>query len=220
VARAELSASAGRVEDDRPADLGSVAQDLASKLKTPSTGASPGAASVAADTAGKLQEIPDLVRVDSERLFRLALAKACGSTDKGAKSVLWRDGDDEVVLEVSGARIATTDRLIVTSIPVFTDQSGAAEVVVPFVTSAADDAEGLIAATEVHPRGPAAIIDIFGEALVAVAWSALVETAAAWAHAAGEQAIGVGLAPAGLSATRSALRVRAQVRISRDQELP
>ncbi len=159
--------------------------------------------------AGKLQKIADLERIHAEHLFRIAFAGACGSTDL-RRNVLWRDGDNELLLLVSQARLATSTRLIVISIPVFTDQTGEVEVVLPFVTNEPADSACLIAATETRPRGPAAVIDAFGESIVAVAWAALVDTTTAWAAAAGQKTRGIALAPAGFSATKSGLHFMAQ----------
>lgn len=217
-----VGTSMARPPQERPArrrtrtapTLEAVARDLAAAVARPKTRAGAGRAAGVKPpaTAGKLRAIPDLKRQDTERLLRLALVKVCGGDATAARrGILWRDADDELVLYVGRARLATANRLVVVSIPVYTDQSGDAEVVVPVVTNTPADPVGLIAATEARPRGPAAAIDVFGEALVATVWAALVETAAAWASAAGRGTTGGTLAPAGLAATKAALRVSAQV---------
>ena len=163
---------------------------------------------------GKLREIAHLERAGAGQLLQSALVRICGGdADSDKRGVLWRDGDDELVLHPGRAALATAERLIVVTIPVYTDQTGDAEVVVPFVTNPSESALGLIAATETKPRGPAPIIDVFGDALVAAAWAALVETVASWAADAGETAGHGRLAPAGLAATKSALLVSAQQRL-------
>jgi hypothetical protein len=161
---------------------------------------------------GALQPVAALARGNAEELFRLALRRACGdeAPDAPERGVLWHDAGDSIVLYVSRSRLLTTERLIVVTIPIYTDQSAAAEVVMPFVTSAPDDGLGLMAAAETKPRGPAAVIDVFGDALVMVAWAALVETAAAWAAAAGRDAVGLALEPAGLAASKAGLVVHGQ----------
>lgn len=162
---------------------------------------------------GQLRPIPDLERGRAERLFQSALVRVCGGDPRvAARGILWRDAGNEIVLHPARATLATGERLIVVAIPVYTDQTGDALVAIPFVTNAGDSALGLIAATETTPRGPAAVVDVFGDTLVAVAWAALVETAAAWAGAAGDAAGHGRLAPAGLSATKAALLVTAQGR--------
>lgn len=160
---------------------------------------------------GRLRSLPPLSRADIQRLFRAALIRACGGDARAsARGVLWRDGSDEVIVYAARAIVSMGPALLVTSIPVYTDESGDAQVVVPFVTNPAESPWGLIAATETKPRGPAAVIDVFGDALVAVAWAALVEAAAAWAGAAGNAAGNGRLTPAGLSATKEGLLVIGQ----------
>lgn len=167
---------------------------------------------------GKLVPIPHLKPADSEQMFRYALLRVCNIDARAAKGgILWRDADDEMVLRAGQATFATGEQLIVVSIPVYTDQSGEAEIVIPFVTNPADSEIGLIAASETKPRGPAAIVDLFGDALVAVAWAALIEVAAAWADAVGESSGQGRLAPAGLAATRHGLRVSAQGKLEPEE---
>jgi hypothetical protein len=162
---------------------------------------------------GQLRDISELQRTDADQLFRAAFLRACNVDPRIAdRGLLWRDGDNEMVLVVDKVAISTTDRLIVVSLPIYTDQSGDATVAIPFVTNPADSALGLIASSEAKPRGPKAVVDIFGDALIAVAWAALVETAAAWAAAAGEAGGHGRLAPAGLVATRTGFLVSAQGR--------
>lgn len=190
--------------------LESIGRALAGARKKPRAASRTRSRDTAPEAIRKLRKIPDLGRAKAQQLLRIALAEACGSSDRTQKSILWRDGDDELLLHVSRTRVAMAARLIVICIPVFTDQSGEAEVVVPFVTNTATDPVGLIAATETRPRGPAAVVDVFGESLVAVAWAALVNAAAAWTAAVGQKGSGIALVPAGLSATKFALRVSAQ----------
>jgi hypothetical protein len=155
---------------------------------------------------GKLHPLPNLVRSRVERLFRLALFRICrGTSSSIEQDVLWVDGDDEVLLYVGRSCVRTGERMIVVEIPLYYDQIGDTQVVISFITNTSDDLIGLIAATETKPRGEAAVIDLFGDALVACAWAALVETINAWAGVVGEMQLGVKLAPAGLAATKAGL---------------
>lgn len=153
-------------------------------------------------------ELP-LDRIGAERLLRRAIHRAAGGSGLEG-DLLWQEGGDALLLHLGRVRLATADRLAVVGVPIYSDQSGEAEVVIPFVTNAAADPVGLTAATESVPRGPRVVVDRFGEALVAVAWAGLVEMSAAWAAAAGARATGTALAPAGLAATRKGLTIVVQ----------
>lgn len=205
-----------RRKADASPTLDALARELAVRAVRPGarrSGSATRSATARGVQPGKLHPIGQLNRADAEKMFRTALVRVCGGDAHAVDGgVLWRDADDELFLHVSRAALATGERLIVVSIPLYTDQTGETAVVVPFVTNSRQSALGLIAATETKPRGPAAVIDLFGDALVAAAWAALVEAAAAWAGAAGEAAGHGRLAPAGLAATKAALIVSAQGR--------
>lgn len=156
-------------------------------------------------------ELPELSASDIKKPFRLALASICErSEDARARTeVLWRDGGNELLLYLDKVRVEFGEQLLVAVLPVYTDQSGESEVLVPFVTRPADDAFGLMAATECVPRGPHEVVDAFGDALVALAWAAVVKTIDAWSDAAESAAKQQGLRPTGLAVTKGKLRITA-----------
>ena len=65
----------------------------------------------------------------------------------------------------------------------------------------------MLVATEDRPRGPAIIVDAWGDALVAFAWDVLLTVATAVADASGNDTDGAGLIPAALTASPDGLRV-------------
>jgi hypothetical protein len=65
----------------------------------------------------------------------------------------------------------------------------------------------MLVATEERPRGPAVIVDAWGDALVAFAWDVLLTVATAVADASGSDKDGAGLIPAALTASPEGLRI-------------
>jgi len=149
----------------------------------------------------------DISHSDIQQPFRLALASLCersGDT-KPLSKVLWRDGGNEMLLNIQEVRLELGKQFVVAVLPVYTDQSGESEVIVPFVTRPEKNALGFMAGTESVPRGPHEVIDAFGDSLVALSWAAIVKTILAWSNAAG----GKEMQPIGFTATRDKLRINA-----------
>jgi hypothetical protein len=183
-----------------------LADSLARRAPAPAGGDAPRAL-----RSARLGPVLRLDRRAAERLFRLALLDAtAGETVARPRAVLWRDGGDTLLLEPSRARLRTGVGVLVVAVPVFTDETGRKQVVLPFVTADDKNAVGFMAATESVPRGPRAIVDRFGDPLLAAAWAALVEVAAAWATAMGPRLVGAPLAVAGLGATAEGLVIPTQ----------
>ena len=73
-------------------------------------------------------------------------------------------------------------------------------------------AAGLVAVTESLPRGPAVLADRWGDAVVAAAWRALLDTAHALALQAGVDTSGARLIPGAISSDGKTLSVVPQAR--------
>jgi hypothetical protein len=97
-------------------------------------------------------------------------------------------------------------------IPVFSEQSGDAEVVISFAVGRPDAPTGLIMATEGLPRGPTVVVEKWGDQLVAAAWTALVEMSSGIAAAAGVDDQNQPLLPAALIADSKGITVTPQAR--------
>lgn len=160
--------------------------------------------------SGEVAKPLDVPTEDSTRLLRAAFADAAGGGGSG--SVVWRDGPDELVVFTSELRFVTPIGLILVGVPVFCDQTGAAEVVVAFAVGAADAPIGLIMATESVPRGPDVIVARWSEHLVAVAYDAVLRVVSALAGSVGVDKLDQPLIPAGLEAGPNGLRIVPQAR--------
>ena len=137
-------------------------------------------------------------------------------------SVIWGQGADELLVLLSEIDLRVSTGLVLVMIPVACDQlpDGRDVVTVPFAVGSPERPTGLYAATERHPRGPAAVVARWGDALVALAWQALLDLTAGVAAASGVDTDGAPLVPAALAATPDGLAVLPQARHPFDRVLP
>jgi hypothetical protein len=129
------------------------------------------------------------------------------TVDQPAPNALWRNGNQQLLVRVSGVRANLGDGLIEIVVPVNCDQTGDVDISVSFVTGAPDRPAGGIATTEDHPRGPAVIVENWAEPLIAYAWQTLVTATSALSSAAGSDTIGRNLVTASLAITAQGLTV-------------
>jgi hypothetical protein len=157
----------------------------------------------------------------AQRLFVPAAAAAAGIDPiKGDPKTLvkWREGDRELVIVPAAVRVQFATGVIAVSIPCFCDQTQAALVHVSFAVGDPKQPAGLIAATDVRPRGPAIIVDAWGDALVAYAWHIVLEVVAGVAGEAGRDVDGSRLVPIGLGASGEGMFVVPMARHTFDRE--
>ncbi|MER5755858.1 hypothetical protein [Streptomyces sp. NPDC002088] len=150
---------------------------------------------------------PDITLDDAQAadLYRVAFADAAGG---GA--VVWVDGEDELLVRAEQLRTVLRDGFVLVGIPVYTQQTKDAEVVVAFAVGRPGAPLGMVAATEPVPRGPAAVVERWGEQLVATSWRALVDVAAGLASASGVDDAHDSLLPAALVVSAKEFTVTAQ----------
>ena len=136
-------------------------------------------------------------------------------------AVLWQDGADALLVEVAQVDVQIGDGLVSVTIPVQCDQlpKGRDLVAVDLVLGTPDRPTGMLAAAT-EPRGPRIVIRRWGDALLALAWQALLDTAGGVAGAAGTDQDGAVLIPTGLTASRNGLAVVAQARHEFDRVRP
>lgn len=167
--------------------------------------------------AGTPAPAPVPVNADAaQQLVSTAALAACGlmleSGTATGDSVVWTQGDHELLVLVAHVRVQLGQGVIAVTIPVQCDQAGTAEVSVSFVVGDDKRPAGLFAATEDRPRGPDVVVDVWGDALTAFAWQLVLDVAAGIAGHAGADADGAGLVPAALAATPDGLSVLPQAR--------
>jgi hypothetical protein len=129
-------------------------------------------------------EVSPAATVDPKSLQRLVATAI--RPDDGPAAFVWTDADDEVVVHADKTRVATGDGVVAIALTLeCVETDGAAEVVVPFGCGSNHNPAGMITATETRPRGPAVLVDRWGEAIIATAWQALLDIADGVASGAG-----------------------------------
>jgi len=149
----------------------------------------------------------------------VALVQAALKPTRG-ETLLLREGENELLVEVAKIDLRFGDGAVIVAIPVRCDQVKRAIILVPFAIGSSKRRAGLIAATESAPRGPAVIVELWGEALIALAWQALLGVAAALAAESGRDIDGAGLIPVGLTATENGLQILTMARHPFDRIRP
>jgi hypothetical protein len=164
---------------------------------------------------GDVHVTPD----EAARLARAAAVLAAGLGAGGARggTVMWQREGNQLLLLPTELSLTLGRGLLAFSIPVSCDQSGAAPVHVSFVVGDPDSPAGFLAVTEERPRGPEIVVDTWGEALVAFAWSVVLQLATSLAAEAGMDEDGAPLIPAAIAANPDGLWVTPMARHAFDR---
>jgi hypothetical protein len=127
-------------------------------------------------------QVPD--RVAPEALPPLLAPRLAGAPADGsqpapraaAKSVVWVDAGDELVVHLSSLRAATKDGILLVSVDVESDQTGRQSVAMPFAVGT-DPGQGTVVVCEPLPRGPDVIVRRWGAILQGALFAALQDMA-------------------------------------------
>ena len=165
--------------------------------------------------AGEVGAIINLTTDEATKVFSVAFADALQAN--GSNPVVWSAGDDELLVLTADARLVTADGFAVVAVHVYTEQTGDAWVTVPFALGSATAPLGLVMGTESVPRGPALIVQRWGEHLQGVAWQALLHLASGVAAAAGVDDQNQPLLPAALTVSATGVGVLPQARHTFDR---
>ena len=126
--------------------------------------------------------------------------------------VVWAEGADELVVDPAGVAVETATGAVRVSVPVSCDEARADTVRVTFAVGAPDRPAGLVAAAARRPEGPPVVVNRWGDALVAFAWSVLLGTVNGVAGATAIDRTGAPLVAAELVATPAGLTIVPQAR--------
>jgi len=147
--------------------------------------------------------------------FHAIIAFAAGAKDN--PQVVWSDGTNELLVNIADMTVKTTDGLILVKIPVSCEEMGRKSVLVTFATGSPENPAGLLFATDTVPEGPSEIVEIWGEALIALAWTSVLRAVSALADVAGTDQDGAGLVPVGLATSRSGVKLLVMARHEMDR---
>ena len=161
--------------------------------------------------SGTANELP-LSRPRLEELLRAALAVA-----DDTPSVVWVRGDSEIAVHAARTRVALGPGTLVVGVRVETDQTGPAEVSVPFALGSPELAAGLVMAAPTRPDGPPLLVEQWGDVVVAAVYRALLDVVTAAAATAGVDADGRPLLPGAVASDGETLRVVPQARHAIDR---
>lgn len=176
----------------------------------------------------------DPIPVDPKQasvLVRSAVTSAAGVGRPGRpgrpgsepEAVVWTQGADALLVLLDSVSVTTSDGLVTVGLDVACDEAVAASgdlrshVDIDLVVGTAERPTGLLAAAPM-PRGPAVVVDRWHDALVALAWQALLDAAAGLSAAAGRDADGAGLVPTSWSVSERGLAIGAQARHPFDRQ--
>ncbi len=129
--------------------------------------------------------------------------------DTASEPVIWDDGTNELLVYPEKVETELDDGIVRVTVPVETD-AGSAKMVVPFAVGSEKRVTGLIAAAPDRPLGDPLIAEIWGEALIAFAYKALLEVADNIAGASGRDVFNDRLIAQGLAVRDGALVVQSQ----------
>lgn len=127
------------------------------------------------------------------------------------------DGDSELAVHAARARVALLPGTLLLGIRVECDQTGPAEVTVPFALGSGDLAAGMVMSAPRRPDGPAAVVDGWGPVLVAAAYRAVLDVVTAAAASAGVDRDGAALIPGAVTTDGKTLAILPQARHAIDR---
>jgi hypothetical protein len=159
-------------------------------------------------TAGQISQP---VRVEAASLSQLLIAAAkrasgfLGPTRR--TEIVWIDGDRQLAINLAELKGEVGDGHVRVRIPVRCDQTGRGVVDVVFAVGSKAQPSGVYASTYRRPDGPALVVAVWSEALVAFAWQCLLDVVSGIAAATGKDQGGNLLVPVDLVAMAGALEI-------------
>jgi hypothetical protein len=168
--------------------------------------------------AGTVGPEVDLNPDELQRLVSVAAASAAG-IPAGTRSdtVVWTLGGSELLVIVAKVQVRLDRGIILVIIPVSCDQISGAEIEVGFAVGDDSRPAGMLAVTEDRPRGPAGIVDLWGDALTGFAWQVMLSVTTGLAGATGEDVDRAPLVPVAITASPNGLRVLTMARHTFDR---
>ena len=146
-------------------------------------------------------------------LFRLALQPVKSSkngdpnTEPKNEPIVWQLDEAQVLFYPAKTQVEITDGLILVGIVLETEQTGQATLTVAFATGRNGLLSGTVMTTEERPRGPELLVDIWGDAVIAAAYDAVLQVTNGIAAEVGNDRKGQVLRAGAIVATKEGLGV-------------
>lgn len=141
------------------------------------------------------------------------------------RATVWSAGADALLVLLDELSVRTGDGVVTVAVDVACDElrttagKARAGIEIDFVVGTERRPTGLLAAAT-PPRGPQLVVDRWDDALVALAWRALLDSAAALTASAGVDIDGAPLLPASWTASSDGIAVGPQARHEFDRRAP
>lgn len=146
------------------------------------------------------------------------------TTDDLPRAVVWESGPDALLVLLDSISVRTSDGVITVAVDVACDElreatdDERAAIEIDFVIGTEKRPTGLLVAATA-PRGPEFVVARWGDSLVALAWQALLDSAAGLAAEAGVDADGAGLVPSAWTASSEGIVLVPQARHAIDRQV-
>jgi hypothetical protein len=187
--------------------LSRTCRELVARLKESCPALAVGRPLEASEVAGEIAINPEE--------FHAIFQAAAGAAE--TPRAVWSDGGNELLVEIARISLKIEDGLVHVQIPVACEETGRQTIPVSFATGSAARPAGLIFAADTILEGPPEIVEIWGEALVSFAWTAVLRAMTALADVAGSDRDGAGLVPAGLEASGREVKLLVMARHEMDR---
>lgn len=159
-------------------------------------------------TEGRLGKSIFISAEAAQKLLPVAARRASGLVRPSKRGeVVWVEGESEIAVGFDALTLRLSDGLIVMTLGVRTDQTGAAEVRVHFACGSPERPAGLYAAAQRRPQGPEIVVAAWGDALVAFAWECLLGLVTGIAGATGKDQRGNLMVPVEMVVTARGIEV-------------
>lgn len=138
------------------------------------------------------------------------------------RAMVWTSGTDSLLVFLDSVTVVTTEGLVTVSVDVACDElagrrgTSKRRIMIDIVIGTQARPTGLLAAAPV-PRGDSLIVGRWGDELTALAWRAMLDTAASLTAASGQDVDGTGLIPTSWSASKAGISIAPQARFDADR---
>jgi len=168
----------------------------------------PEALALKARAEGQVGQAVFLSADEATRLLPVAARRAAGFFRPTKRTEVVRvEGESELAVSLDGLKLQFGSGILVMTLLVRCDQTGAAEVRVHFACGKPGRPAGLYAAAQRRPQGPELIVSTWGDALVAFAWQCVLGLVSGLANASGKDQRGNLLVPVEMVATPRGLEI-------------
>lgn len=133
-----------------------------------------GIAGAVANPPGVLNEAQLAAELGIRLVGKIADGTSTSTFTSGRlQRVIWVDGGSEVLVHLDSVQVKITDRMILVSIDLETDQTGRTPLVTAFAVGGQGDPLGLLAVTDELPHGNGLLAGRWGTAVRNACWAAL-----------------------------------------------